>query len=193
MRMMPYDSFLLGIKPACFENVNMLPAEVIQKLKQYPHHFKSETEAIFFQNEAMKRHFLWDTEGLSTTDPLYHIILGKALGYPPKAVNFYAQYYGWQLKDREEAKRYFFTHKVGFRYMGIMCEGHIDDLEENADWLWERYPSDKPMVIKAIQKPDGDLLTFPVDNGDFSGLLEVKQKVKAILAHNERVMTPVLT
>lgn len=190
---MPYESFLLGVKPACFEMVTRLKREVLKELKKYPHHYKNENGAIFFRNEAMKRNFLLDTEGLSTTDPVYHKILGLTLGFPPKAVDFYANYYGWQLKDREEAKRYFFTHKVGFRYMGIMCEGHIDDIKENAAWLWERYPSDKPMVIKAIKKPDGDLLTFPVDNGDFSGLLEAKQKVKEVLAHNERVMSPVYT
>ncbi|WP_044640537.1 hypothetical protein [Risungbinella massiliensis] len=191
--MMPYESFLQGIKPACFEVITWLKPEVLGQLEKYPYHYRNENEAIFFQNEAMKYTFIQETEGLSIKNPLYQKILGNTLGFPPKAVDFYSHYYGWQLTDREEAERYFFTHKVGFRHMGVMCEGHIEDIEENAKWLWARYPSDIPLVIKAIQKPDNDLLTFPVDNGDFSGLQEAKQKVQAVLDHNKQVMAPVLT
>jgi hypothetical protein len=74
--------------------------------------------------------------------------------------------------------------------MGIMCVGHIDNLEENAKWLWERYPSGKPMFIKAVQKSDDDLITFSVNNRDVSVLHEAKHKVKEILLHNEQVITP---
>lgn len=191
MQMMPYQSFLSGIKPACFENLDLLDPEIQAQLKRYPFHQNYENAAIFFQNEALKEQFLQQTEGLSLDSPTYHKVLGLTLGFPPKAVEFYANYYEWQLRDRTSAVHHYFTHKVGYRYAGVMCEGHIDDLVENAEWLWNRYGLAQDMMIKVIQKPNDDLITFPVKYRSMQDLLYAGDQVKQILHHNQQVM-PVL-
>jgi hypothetical protein len=137
MKMMPYHSFLMGYKPACFENLDRLDSEILEKLRRYPFHQIYDNTVIFFQNETLKDQFLQQTRNLSPKSPEFCRVLGLALGFPPKAVEFYVDYYRWQIHDRKNALTYFFSHKVGYRYIGIMFEGHIDDLFENAGWMWD--------------------------------------------------------
>lgn len=187
---MPYQSFLAGIKPACFENLDRLTADIRNQLEKYPYHQNYENAAIFFQTESLKEQFLEQTEGLSLESPAYHKMLGLTLGFPPKAVEFYAQYYEMQLQDRPAANHYLFTHKVGYRYAGIMCQGHIDDLVENAEWLWNRYNINDEMVIKVIQKPDSELITFPVRFKNIDDLLKAGEEVRHVLEHNKKILNP---
>jgi len=191
--MIPYQSFLAGIKPTCFENLDRLAPEIRTRLFQYPFHQTDENAAIFFQNESLKRSFLQQTQHLDRQSPEYQRVLGQTLGFPPKAAHFYARYYEWQLRNRSEALGYFFTHKVGYRYAGIMCEGHIDDLVENAEWLWDQYYVENTMTIKAIRKPDDELFTFPVRYRYIDDLVVAEKEVRQILDHNRKIMNIVLT
>lgn len=193
MQLMSYQSFLLGIKPACFETYDRLTQEIRAQLECYPFHQNYENAAIFFQNESLKEQFLQQTEGLTTKSPKYHKVLGLTLGFPPKAVEFYTSYFEWQLQDRSKALTYYFTHKVGYRYAGIMCEGHIDDLFENAEWLWNTYDVENDMVIKVIQKPDDELIAFSVRFRHLDDLLIAEKNVRHILKNNKKVMNIVLT
>jgi hypothetical protein len=118
--------------------------------------------------------------------------LGLTLGFPPKAVEFYVTYYEWQLHDRSAAVAYYFSHKVGYRYAGVMCEGHIDDLIENAEWLWNRYGLVQDMAIKVIQKPKDELIEFSVGYRNVDDLLYAEDQVKKVLDHNQWVMSQII-
>jgi hypothetical protein len=116
--------------------------------------------------------------------PERHHILGIALGYPPKAVDFYTRYYDWQLREREAAKYWFFTHKVGMKYHGIMFVGHIDDLEANARWLWDTYQIDEEIWIEAIKMPERVSERFPIGFRNLSDISMVREKAKQVLQYN---------
>ena len=71
--------------------------------------------------------------------PDFHKILGSALGYPPKAVKFFAESWG----NNELAQL-----KVGMYYLGIGCSGNVEDLTENCLWLWKQYQIKEKMKVR---------------------------------------------
>lgn len=83
-------------------------------------------------------------KGVPIRSPEFHEILGNALGYPPKAVRFYGQ----AVRNRSLKKK-----KVGIHFASISCSSSIDDIVENAFWLWNTYSfEDEPLKIRIDTK-----------------------------------------
>jgi hypothetical protein len=141
-------SFLQGYKPSCYENIANLSAEKKDKLLQYPWFLESPEFTLFFQTELLKETFLKRTKGLDGTSPHYVKMLGDTLGYPPKATAFCADYYARRQVDATQASAYFQAVKVNMLYCGVQFMSHVDALEENSYWLWDRYQYESPMRLK---------------------------------------------
>jgi hypothetical protein len=145
------DSFLKGIKPSCYENRTKLDAVKLDKLSVYPYYDCNEEFTLYFQNEALKRRFLVNTNGKNRKNPDYIRIFGNILGYPPKATEFFADYQAKRKVDVEAASAYFQSVRVNMLYCGVQFMSHVKDVEENAFWLWERYRHNSPMRFKLLQ------------------------------------------
>lgn len=143
--MVDLDAFLLGMKPALFGNTGS-PTMMnnMDKLVHYPYItkgidlFDREDFFLFFQNDEQKRDFLTKLKTVVPRSPEFHELLGLTLGYPPAAVRFYTA-----CKTQPHLSAY----RLAIRYAGIRCVSHVDDLTENATWLWNRYTEDEDMKI----------------------------------------------
>ncbi|RAL22560.1 hypothetical protein [Thermoflavimicrobium daqui] len=187
-----YEAFLEGVKPATYVNLDIIVRpELIPNLMEYANFNESDNFWMFFRDEEMKTQFLNQYSNLSHNDPERERILGLTLGYPPKAVDFYTYYYEWQQREREEAKHWYFTHKVGMKYHGIMFTSHIDDLKENAQWLWDTYQIEEDTYIKVVRMPDRKREEFPVAFRNLADLVDAKEKVQRILDHNRVALEPI--
>lgn len=176
------DAFLLGYKPALLDTVlsedfaTMLP----DLKRKYPYITEGiglrddVTTYMFFQTEEQKKSFQQQLEKVAPKSPEFHKILGLALGYPPKAVEFHSKLWS----ENEEAKQ-LELRKVGMHYYGITCNGNVDDLIENCLWLWDTY-----------NFPDGPKDTlevrihtnfYPVEYKDVDTLKKLQEQVWSMI------------
>jgi hypothetical protein len=145
VRLVDVDAFLLGIKPAHYGNTGCLTTmKYINRLTRYPY-VQNEKIAIsdddyflFFQNHELKNDFLNKLDHVASQSPEFHELLGLTLGYPPAAARFFAV-----SQTRPELGVY----KVAIHYAGIRCVSHINELIENAKWLWDQYIEKEDMRI----------------------------------------------
>lgn len=193
MRIDTWKGFLLGIRPACYENIERIKPEVKEELIKYPH-VLDEKFGMFFHNESDRHTWIEQTSGLEPGSVAYVKRLGETLGYPPKAVDFYSKHWLRVTVEGNKDKSYFFSVKVGMVYCGIQCAGHVDDLEENVQWLWNRYEQPYDIVIKIImdlnfRSPDFiEPVELNIPYRDFTRLSEVHTKA---LHHLKQVRIPV--
>lgn len=141
---MDVDAFLLGIKPAYYGNTGCpTTMKHMDKLKYYP----CVTEGIdisdndyflFFQNDQLKNEFLDKLYDVAPRSPEFHELLGLTIGYPPKAAKFFA-------RCQQDEDLYDFS--LAIHYAGIRCISHVDNLIENATWLWDQYIEEEDMRI----------------------------------------------
>ncbi len=180
-----YEAFLEGRKPATYVNLGIISRpELISKLMKYPKINEFGDFWMFFRNDRMKSRYMKQMNGIKPGTPERQYILGITLGYPPKAVDFYTRYFEWQLREREVAKDWFFTHNVAMKYHGIMFVSHVDDLEENARWLWDTYQIDEEICIEAIKMPERENERFIVQFRNLSDITDVREKAKQVLKYN---------
>ncbi|MCH5584212.1 hypothetical protein MK805_04420 [Shimazuella sp. AN120528] len=132
------EFFLKGYKPSYYntELDEEFTKHLPELMKSYPYIDKGielmddVQYYLFFQNDDLKMEFEDKMKGVLVRSPEFHEILGNALGYPPKAVRFYGQ----AQRDTSLKKK-----KVGLHYASISCSSSIDDIVENAFWLWNTY------------------------------------------------------
>lgn len=123
-----YEAFLKGFKPAYFCDHD--DQEYLDQLIKagFPNIEIVKNQAtLFFASPEGKEQFLSEMEGADLYSSRYYIAVGKALGYPPMATEFFAEY----MQNEK-------LEKVGavFEYAGRYFGGHIDDKERIAEWLW---------------------------------------------------------
>ncbi|WP_124727910.1 tetratricopeptide repeat protein [Staphylospora marina] len=182
-----YESFLLGVKPACSENILWLPTAFQLKLRRYPSVKKENRRgAIYFQTEEMKQRFLEETKNLSPDSPEYIRILGLTLGFPPKAVDFHVRSLSRDPAHPQEATKWYNLHKVRANYAGNMFAENIDDLVENTEWLWNRYGREWDMSLSVIRETDQRLFLYLVPFGDREKLKEAEEGLRKVLDENRK-------
>jgi hypothetical protein len=167
INMVDIDAFLLGMKPAYYGNTGS-PTMVnnMDKLEHYPcitdgiDIFDGQDFFLFFQDEQLKNDFLNKVNQVPPRSPAFHELLGKALGYPPLAARFYAQ-----CTDNESL----YDFSLSIRYAGVRCISHVDELIENATWLWDRYTENEDMKILI------NTSYYPVIRYDTERLNEIKR------------------
>jgi hypothetical protein len=143
-RIVDVDAFLLGMKPAHYGNKGCpTTMKHIDKLKSYPCvtdgiDISDDDYFLFFQNDELKRDFLDKFKDIAPRSPEFHELLGVTIGYPPSAARFFAT-----CISHPELEEY----KVAIHYAGIRCITHVDELIENATWLWNRYIEEEDMRI----------------------------------------------
>lgn len=139
------DAFLSGMKPAHYGNKGCSTTmKHIDKLRNYPYvtdgiNISEDDYFLFFQNEELKQDFVKQLAHVESRSPQFHQLLGNALGYPPLATQFYAT-------CQENKQNY--DYSIGLMYGGVRCVSHVDDLIDNATWLWDRYTDDKDLRIQ---------------------------------------------
>lgn len=160
------DSFLQGLKPSCYENRTKLAASKLDELSFYPQY--DDNDEFIFRDEGLKQQFLNGVAGKDRTSAEYIKLFGDVLGYPPKATAFFADY---QMKRKEDVKRtsnYFQSVRVNMLYGGVSFMGHVEDLSENAIWLWKRYQHDSKLRLKVFYKEE--LVQFMIGYRDYEEL-----------------------
>lgn len=134
-----YESFLRGYKPSYLCS-SRFDGEIHQKLHNlhYPFVIEYELEdfdnpgtlydtgTLFFQTEQLKKKYLETVNKELSNESTY--LLGKTLGYPPVACQFFVD-----ASNNEKLSK----KRAGFHYQGYKFVGNIDDLEEIVAWLWE--------------------------------------------------------
>ncbi|SFJ92307.1 hypothetical protein [Thermoflavimicrobium dichotomicum] len=165
-------AFLLGLR----KSVWLTPGYSLfdEIANKYPFISKREFPAlkggIFFQNEEIKKELcknhLKDAENIEFGSSKFHYTIGHLLGYPPKAIHFFVHLI---TNSNLNIKR------VGIDYCGVTCAGSIDDLLDDATWLWQEYPFPEWDILK-IQYQDKKIY---IPYQDFETLQEVQKKLKA--------------
>jgi hypothetical protein len=179
MEWMPAESFLAGIKPSCYECISQVPPDVLKKLEKFPRFSVHPGYDIFFRDERARDGFTKAAENLSRDSAEFHRLLGLALGFPPRAVDFYVKSISGEL-NREQ----FYEQKVGLYHAGVWCAGHKRDLVENMGWLWERYPYHDQSRVATYH--NNDRQAYPVQYGDYETLHRLAEKLnKASAPVNE--------
>lgn len=165
-RIVDVDAFLLGMKPAYYGNKGCpTTMKHMDKLKDYP----CVTEGVdisdndyflFFQNDGLKQDFLDKFHDMKPRSPEFHELLGITIGYPPAAARFFA---------RCQQNEQLYDYSLAIHYAGIRCVSHVDDLKENATWLWDRYIEEENMRILVGTR------FYPVQRYDTGGLKNIIQ------------------
>ncbi|WP_028776610.1 hypothetical protein [Shimazuella kribbensis] len=165
-RLVDVDAFLLGMKPAHYGNTGCpTTMKYIDKLKRYPYvtngiDISDDDYFLFFQNNELKNEFLDKLKNVKPRSPEFHKLLGVTLGYPPAAARFFAT-----CMSRTSLESY----RLAIHYAGIRCVSHVDDLVENAIWLWDRYTEQEDMKIMV------NTSLYPVIRYDIERLNEIKR------------------
>lgn len=137
--------FLFGVKRVIVSAPHWSKFNLMKK--NYPYIDKKlfpplKGDYLFFYEEELKDEiydrYLKGNEHLRKFSPEFNRIMGTILGYPPNAVEFFSS----------ERHKQFPEKKIALRYCGVECVGSMDDMVEDVQWLWEKYPY-----------PDLDMLT----------------------------------
>jgi hypothetical protein len=94
---------------------------------------------IFFHSLEQRDRFASEMKEIELGSDRYYFVLGEALGFPPIAVKFFADF----VKDRTLEK-----YGAVFNYAGRNFAGHIADTFSIADWLWNHVENYPPSKIK---------------------------------------------
>ena len=138
-------AFWKGYKPAFFEipDSPFCTPQLPYLIENFPYIdekkcnlFDGKKFYIFFQEEESMLNFQRQMEAIQPQSPEFHKIFGLTLGFPPNAVDFYVKKITAKEDERLQLKR----QQIGLRFCGISCAANINDLIEDALWLWDRYP-----------------------------------------------------
>jgi hypothetical protein len=182
-RWTPVEGFLKGIKPACFENINRLSSEeLVEQLEKYPNIQTEKDIKIYFQTTDLKRAYAEQSKHLQPGSVEWVALIGHTLGYPPKAVSYYARQ--WE----NESEIVHATKHISLNYCGVHCAGNIDDLVENVHWLWDTYnhPISMWTGVKWMKENIG--ADFRIRYRNEKELKEVKETMEAILEQNKQII-----
>ncbi|MFC7442216.1 hypothetical protein [Laceyella putida] len=151
------ESFLQGYKPALLTNPHyqLYHAADLLKLSTYPStkvKIHKMDQLLYFQTKAEKQRFLQQTHPLLPDSPCYHREVGLALGFPPKAVEYYVTTMHHESVDEQ---------KVYLEYCGIGFVTSIDYMMEDIQWLWQHVPTrSKPFFTNVCYKVQGKQKPF---------------------------------
>lgn len=188
MRMYSYQSFLEGIKPAIYVyNEQQLSQDEQAELDTYPsisvYPPLGDKGVMFFCNEELKESFLQEIRqvDLSSTDA--SAILGAFLGFPPKAVDFFTNR-DYHIRQHRA------TYCIGVNYAGIQFAAHIDDLEDNINWLWDTYENKLPVwvSIKLLEKKSYHPEHFWIRYRNETDVLEAREFLEEIMKRNQQYL-----
>lgn len=129
--MLDIESFLKGYKPALLYDTDS--DQELRQLKEFPFvqiWLYKKDQHLYFRSEQLKQDFINRTKELVPDSPGYHREIGLALGFPPKAVDFYIT----TLLGKEND---FDLLRIGIEYCGICFVTSIDSLIEDVSFLWE--------------------------------------------------------
>lgn len=179
------DAFLKGYKPAFLEipNDRFTTEKLDLLLTEYP--FVDETAYdllngnpyyLFFQNEVLRARFQTEIERTTFTKGEIDRVLGTALGFPPKAVDFYVRMQTEKRNGNLEAYQQMKNRKIGMIYCGCCFGSDINDFQENALWLLEKYSYEEAkedgMFVRIGREPR---LSVPID--DYRQLAEFHEYI----------------
>lgn len=160
--------FLAGHKPALLFSQNHIPPYYSKKewllLEHYPVvpdiHLHN-TFDLYFQDSVLQQQFKRRTENmLDHSATVFQRELGLALGFPPKAVDYYV------------ASGTGGDH-VFYNFDGIQFVGRIADMLDDVSWLWNRYQLSR-LVINRKK-------SFFVQRHDFQYLFHIQEELKKAL------------
>lgn len=174
------ESFLNGYKPAVLMNPNRDDEKDFIPLARYPfveniQVFDLAGQVLYFQNEQLKQDYLYQSKNTSDPhSPEFHRLLGLTLGFPPKAVDFYVSELMSPNNYRED--------RVGLDYCGISCISGLDDLLENAYFLWNRNKNqNEELEIWHKSTPESKSKTYEIRYQDYDQLLQVQKEIVRLL------------
>lgn len=165
--------FLLGIKKVILSSAQWSKFDLLKR--NYPCIDKTlfpalpsgeeGEEHLFFYDEELKEEiylkYIKGNEHIKPYTEEYHRLLGTILGFPPKAVDFFSS--GEHEKQPHK--------KVFLQFCGVQCVASIDNLVEDVEWLWEKYPYPESDILIAKYKYDYVDFTY----GDIKAVKEAQQ------------------
>lgn len=140
-----------GVKPAYFCDHDDQDIHVHLRKLDYPSVKIVKGATLFFASEDLKNQFLIHLDGAEPYTRQYYIAVGLALGYPPAATKFFAEY--MQNRGLEKVA-------AVFEYAGRYFGGRIDDKEQIAEWLWKNVPV-PPGKVKVMPASGEEYYIFP--------------------------------
>lgn len=170
-RLTDIESFLKGYKPALL--LNPRSNEDLSFLDKFPSTqvlIYGMDQLLFFQDAQSKRTFQESIQGLTPDSPSYHKKVGLALGFPPKAVDFFVS----TLKDKSLD-----SQKIGLSYCGFYFVSSISTLIDDVLYLWENVKvSDGCKETTDIDYND---VHFSIDFNDYEKLNHAYKELKKAL------------
>lgn len=177
--MLDIESFLKGYKPALLYDTDS--DQELQQLNEFPFIYVriyNKDQHLYFRSEQLKQEFLKRTKDLEPDSPDYHKETGLALGFPPKAVDFFCT----NLVDVDKTLD---LPRIAIDYCGICCISSIDSLIEDVSYLWENVnvPSSDQTPTKIGYKPMGDYEYIPFFTrfNDYDSLYQARKEIKKAL------------
>lgn len=168
------DSFLKGYKPAFLEipDREWTTKHLDFLLTHYPYVdekrydiLEGDQYYLFFQDELIQALFQKQMQQISTKEDLDRV-LGNILGFPPKAVDFYARMMKEKRNGNENAYQQMKKRKIGMIYCGCSFASDVRDLKVNVKWLLEKYPYEEAKEEGIFVRVDGERLKVPFKHED---------------------------
>lgn len=140
------NGFLRGWKPALYIVDTRNLTKKYPELFDYPHieqkkkiKQKVYDSYLFFQSEERKKQYIDQIRDCSTRMEK-DMVFGLTLGFPPKAVVWFAHTDPLLSRSEEEVKerrKRYESERCCITYDGISFASSIFDVEENVKWLWD--------------------------------------------------------
>ncbi|SHF20748.1 hypothetical protein SAMN05444392_11080 [Seinonella peptonophila] len=165
------DAFLKAYKPAflAIPGTRSVGDKLPLLIETYSHIYEADhNEYIFFQSNELKQDFASKTCKMQYISLDFEKELGKVLGFPDKAVEFFITKKQIKRTLGEHSAEYLKLKEkhIGLRYCGVQCAASIDDLIENVEWLWERYPYQEAIEDGTYVRVREERLRIPHGNTD---------------------------
>jgi len=179
------DAFLKGYKPAFLEvpDTEFTTEKLDLLLSNYPYVDEKAYDLLsgkkfylFFQDEGVHARFQAEMERTTFTEVENDYVLGIILGFPPKAVDFYVRMQTENRNGNVEAYQQMKSRKIGMIYCGCCFSLDVNDFQENALWLLEKYPyqeaKEDGMFVRIGLEP-----RMPVPIDDYRQLAEFHEYI----------------
>jgi hypothetical protein len=175
-----HEAFLDGYKPALViypsdKHFDKVLATDFPRITPFD---KQLSSYIFFQTEEQKQEYQRKIEGVKWGTYEFHKIVGEALGFPKKSVEYYAQMRVLENKMGhypEEERR----DSVGVEWAGFFFSSHMDFVEQEVRWLFDTYQHEKAIGLPvSIWVVGFDTPDIPY--GDFERMNMIVNKLQEI-------------